>query len=100
MNGYKLQFWKWFNSVLLGYSPDGVEGFIDASNKSASPPSEESDAKSRRRLKKLGDNYERHNEDFICWNAYFFGNYDLSLVMTIIDPGKSLERRPLSGLLL
>ena len=52
--------------MLLGYSPDGVEGFIDASNKSASPPSEELDDISRRRLKKLGDNYERHNEDFIC----------------------------------
>ena len=70
MNGYKLQFWKWFNSVLLGYSPDGVEGFIDASNKSASPPSEELDEKSRSRLKKLGDNYERHNEDFICWSPH------------------------------
>ena len=88
------------DKILLRYSTDGVEAFIAASNKSTSPPSEEFDEKSRRRLKKLGDNYERHNEDFICWNAYFFGNYDLSLVMTIIDPGKSLERRPLSGLLL
>ena len=54
------------NSVLFGYSPDDVEGFIAASNKSAAPPSDELDNKSRRRLESLGKDYEKLNEDFIC----------------------------------
>ena len=75
MNGYKLQFWKWFNSVLLGYSPDGVEGFIDASNKSASPPSKELDEQSRKQLKSFKKEYEKYQEDFICWNqAYIWSS--------------------------
>ena len=53
-------------SVLFGYSPDDVEGFIAASNRSAAPPSEELDNKSRRRLESLGREYEKLNEDFIC----------------------------------
>ena len=61
-----VDFKKYFISVLFGYSPDDVEGFIAASNKSASPPSQELDEKSRRRLRKLGEDYERLNEDFIC----------------------------------
>ena len=54
------------NSVLFGYSPDDVEGFIAESNESAAPPKDELDNKSRRRLKSLGEDYERLNEDFIC----------------------------------
>ena len=52
--------------VLFGYSPDAVEGFIEASNANISPPSTELDNKSRRRLESLGKDYERLNEDFIC----------------------------------
>ena len=60
-----------FNSVLFGYSPDDVEEFIAASNRSAAPPSDELDNKSRRRLQRLGKDYEKLNEDFICWNVHF-----------------------------
>ena len=68
------KFWmlKWniyfFVSVLFGYSPDDVEGFIAASNKSASPPSKELDEQSRKQLKSFKKEYEKYQEDFICWN--------------------------------
>ena len=55
-----------FSLVLFGYSPDDVEGFIAASNKSASPPSKEFETESRKRLESLGKKYEEFNEDFIC----------------------------------
>ena len=57
---------KIFSLVLFGYSPDDVEGFIAASNKSASPPSKELETESRKRLESLGRKYEEFNEDFIC----------------------------------
>ena len=56
------------NSVLFGYSPDEVEGFIAASNRSLAPPTDELDNRSRKGLENLGRDYEKSNEDFICSN--------------------------------
>ena len=56
---YLKHFLNDFNSVLFGYSPDDVEGFIAASNRSAPPPSDALDNKSRRRLQRLGKDYEK-----------------------------------------
>ena len=56
------------NSVLFGYSPNEVEGFIAASNRSLAPPSDELDNRSRKGLENLGKDYEKSNEDFICSN--------------------------------
>ena len=58
--------------VLLGYSPDEVEKFVEASSETEEAPNKWLNLQSRKKLENLASEYLQTNDDYYCSNLELF----------------------------